>query len=89
MITAPMSESSSNTSELARYRAHLQQAQPIASLALKVPPAKIDFATPDFTRGRMTMLDQGDLRIDVELGVLLQFHVFRGTGPATQVSEFA
>jgi hypothetical protein len=35
------------------------------------------------------MLNQGDLRIDVELGVLLQFHVFRGTGPASQVSEFA
>lgn len=89
MMTAPTSDPRSSASELARYLSRLQQAQPTASLALKLPSAKIDFATPDVTRGRMAMLDQGDLRIDVELGVLLQFHVFRGTGPASQVSEFA
>jgi hypothetical protein len=89
MMTAPTSDPRSRPSELERYFARLQQAQPTASLALKVPPAKIDFATPQASRGRLTMLNQGDLRIDVELGVLLQFHVFRGTGPASQVSEFA
>jgi hypothetical protein len=76
-------------SPLDRYRAHLQQSFTTGSLKLEAPPAKIDFPTLDFTRGRMTMLDQGDLRIEVELGVLLQFHVYRGTGPATQVSVWA
>jgi hypothetical protein len=76
-------------SPLDRYRAHLQQGFTTGSLKLEAPHAKIDFPTPEVTRGRMTMLDQGDLRIEVELGVLLQFHVFRGTGPATQVSVWA
>lgn len=74
-------------SPLAAYRAHLQQAFVDAPRAKPVeglhPP------TPASTRGEYTMLDEGTLRITVELGPLLVNHVFRGSDPSHLVSVWA
>jgi len=48
------------------------------------PPAK-----QGYERGTVTIVEQGDLRIDIELGVFLRMHIFRGPSPARQVSCWA
>ena len=74
-------------SPLQDYRAQLRQGfidRPSAPPGGEVPPA-----TPEYSRGRMTLLDQGDVRIELELGPLIVHHLFRGTSPALQVSVWA
>jgi hypothetical protein len=77
----------SSASPLADYRAQLQQG--FLSRPLPLPERGIPSPTPATTRGTLTLVDQGDVRIEVELGPLLVHHLFRGTSPPLQVSVWA
>jgi hypothetical protein len=76
-----------SSSPLADYRADLRSSF-VSSPLLPADPG-IPSPTPAHTRGTMTMVDQGDLRIEVELGPLLVHHLFRGTSRPLQVSVWA
>ncbi|MED5617844.1 hypothetical protein [Ideonella sp. BN130291] len=86
-MTVASSSFTAASSPLADYRAQLRQGF-IAKPMLPAEPG-IPSPTPAFTRGTMTMVDQGDLRIEVELGPLLVHHLFRGTSRPLQVSVWA
>lgn len=79
--------SPSPPSPLSVYRAQLQQR------FLVTPPTRpvegFQPPTPAFTRGEYTMLDEGTLRISVELGPLLINHVFRGSDASHLISVWA
>jgi len=87
-MTAPISSSSPFWHPLAERQAELRRAslQP-------PPPADIEQQwhplTPAYTRGTMTMVNDENLRIEVELGPLLVNHRFRGVSPPLQVSVWA
>jgi hypothetical protein len=87
-MPAPISAASSFWQPLAERQAQLRQA------ALQ-PPKPLDIEqkwhpeTPAYTRGTYTMVNDEDLRIEVELGPLLVNHRFRGVSPPLQVSVWA
>lgn len=72
---------------LAEYRAQLQQRFVVAP----PPPPVQGFhpSTPAYSRGSYTMIDDGTLRVEVELGPIETKHVFRGLDPARMVSVWA
>jgi hypothetical protein len=74
-------------SPLALYRAHVEQ----AFVAAPPPQPVHGFhpPTPGGTYGHYTMIDDSQLRIEVELGPLLKNHVFRGSSPSSMVSVWA
>jgi hypothetical protein len=86
-MTLASSPALSSASPLADYRAQLQQG--FLTRPLPQPERGIPSPTPATTRGTMTMVDQGDVRIEVELGPLLVQHLFRGTSRPLQVSVWA